>query len=160
MCSLCLHYKKSCLYYIAGITDWHKNLLSIMFFLFKNYSLVKVLYLLIRCCYKTRFFLWNTNNSDRNGANKQNTNTPNTQRKITLERVSKYENKWYPPFLKQPRILTAPPFSWEKSESPFFGKFQKLNPSCTGVRIYSSAFQQKIVMTTFNYFVRKIVKSR
>ena len=41
-------------------------------FFFKNYSLVKVIYLLIRC-YKTRFFLWNTNNTDRNGVNKQNT---------------------------------------------------------------------------------------
>ena len=57
-----------------------------MTFLFKNYSLAKVIYLLIRC-YKTRFFLSNTNNTDRNGVNKQNTHTPNTQRKITLERV-------------------------------------------------------------------------
>ena len=32
------------------------------------------LYLLIRC-YKIRFFLWNTNNTDRNGANKQNKHT-------------------------------------------------------------------------------------
>ena len=42
-------------------------------FLFKN-SLVNVIYLLIRC-YKTRFVLWNTNNTDRNGVNKQNTHT-------------------------------------------------------------------------------------
>ena len=33
------------------------------------YSLVKVIHLLIRY-YKTRFFLWNTNNTDRNGVNK------------------------------------------------------------------------------------------
>ena len=45
-----------------------------MSFLFKNYSLVEVIYLLIRC-YKTRFFLRNTNNTDRNGVNKQNTHT-------------------------------------------------------------------------------------
>ena len=45
-----------------------------MYFLFKNYSLVKVIYLLIRC-YKTRFFLGNTNNTDRNGVNKQHTYT-------------------------------------------------------------------------------------
>ena len=46
-------------------------------------------YLLIRR-YNNTFFLWNTNNTDTNGANKQNTHihTPNTQRKITLERVS------------------------------------------------------------------------
>ena len=54
-----------------------KNLLSTMPFLFKNYSLVKVckiIHLLIRC-YKTRFFLWNTNNTDRNSVNKQNKHT-------------------------------------------------------------------------------------
>ena len=57
--------------------------------LFKN-SFVKVIYLLIRC-YKTRFVLRNTNNTDRNGINKQHTHahtyTPNTPRKIKLERV-------------------------------------------------------------------------
>ena len=48
------------------------------------------------------------------------THTPNNQRKITLERVSYYENKWYPPFT----ILIAPPFLLEKSEwtPPFFFK--------------------------------------
>ena len=59
-----------------------------MSFLLKNYSLVKVIYLLIKC-YKTRFFLSNTNNTNRNGVNKQNTHThthththtPNTPRK-------------------------------------------------------------------------------
>ena len=45
-----------------------------MSFLFNNFSLVKVTYLFIRC-YKTRFFLSNTNNTDRNGENKQNTHT-------------------------------------------------------------------------------------
>ena len=42
-------------------------------FFFKDYSLVKVIYLLIRC-YKARFFLCNKNNTDRNGV-KRNTNT-------------------------------------------------------------------------------------
>ena len=46
-----------------------------MFFLLKNYLLVKVIHLLIRC-YKTRFFLWNTYNIDRNDVNKQITHTP------------------------------------------------------------------------------------
>ena len=72
-----------------------------MSFLFKNYSLVKVIYLLIRC-YKTSFFLSNTNNTDKNGVNKVcvhmhththarahahthiHTHTPNTQRKSKL----------------------------------------------------------------------------
>ena len=43
-----------------------------MSFLLKNNSLVEVVYLFIRCN-KTKFFLWNTNNTDRNGVNKQNT---------------------------------------------------------------------------------------
>ena len=42
-----------------------------MSFLFKYYSLVKVMYLLISCC-KTRFFLWSTNNTNRNGVNIRN----------------------------------------------------------------------------------------
>ena len=44
-----------------------------MYFLFKN-SLVKIIYLFIRC-YKTMFALCNTNNTDTNGAYKQNTHT-------------------------------------------------------------------------------------
>ena len=48
---------------------------------FKKFSLVEVIYLLIRCS-KTKFFLRNTNNTDE-------THTPNTQRKITVERVSR-----------------------------------------------------------------------
>ena len=43
-----------------------------MSLLFKNYSLVEVTYLLIRVN-KTEFFHRNTKNTDRNGANKQNT---------------------------------------------------------------------------------------
>ena len=58
-------------------------------FFSKNYSLVKVKYLLIRC-FKTRFLQWNTNNTVWNGVNIQNTRrqTPKIQWKITLERVS------------------------------------------------------------------------
>ena len=49
-------------------------------------------------------------NNDRIGMNKQNTHTLNTQRKITLERVSYYENK----FKTTPSILPRSPFLWEK----------------------------------------------
>ena len=45
-----------------------------MSFLLKNYSPVKSVYLFIRCN-KTKFFLPNTNNTHRNGVNKQNTHT-------------------------------------------------------------------------------------
>ena len=51
-----------------------KNLLSTMSFLFKNYSHVEVVYMLTRFN-KTKFILWNTNITDKNGANKQNTHT-------------------------------------------------------------------------------------
>ena len=43
-------------------------------FSFKNYSLAKVIYVFIRC-YKARFLLLNTSNTDRNGVNKQNKHT-------------------------------------------------------------------------------------
>ena len=65
-------------------------------------------------CYKTRFFC-ETNNTDRNGLNKQNTytHTPNTQRKITLKRVSLKIND-NPLFKNNPPILPTPPFLWER----------------------------------------------
>ena len=68
-----------------------------MSFLLKNYSLVKVIYLLIKC-YKTRFFLSNTNNTNRNGVNKQNTHThththTKYSEKIALKRISYHRNK-------------------------------------------------------------------
>ena len=65
-----------------------KNLLSKIYFLFKTYSFVEVVYLLIRFN-KTKFFQGNTNNTNKNGVNKQNTHTHthilNTLGKITLE---------------------------------------------------------------------------
>ena len=52
---------------------WYQCL-STMSFLFKNYSLVEVIYMLIRFN-KAKFFQWNTNNTNRNGVNKQKTHT-------------------------------------------------------------------------------------
>ena len=46
--------------------------------------------------------------------NKQNTHALNTRRKITLEKVSHYENK----FKTMSSLLPASPFLWEKC--PFF----------------------------------------
>ena len=55
----------------------------------------------------------NRNTNNRNGVNKQNTLTSNTQRKITLDRVCKYANKGYPLlyFFKtaSPILPTLPP---------------------------------------------------
>ena len=50
-----------------------------MSFLLKNYSLVESVYLFIRCN-KTKFFLRNTNNTYRNGVNKQNTHTKHLEK--------------------------------------------------------------------------------
>ena len=68
-----------------SLLQWMKN--SMTSNIFFPYCLFFSKIMLIRC-YKTRFFLWNTNNTDRNGVNKTHTHTRNTQRKITLERVS------------------------------------------------------------------------
>ena len=80
-----------------------------------------------------------SNNTDRNGANKKNTNiythSPNTQRKITIERVSWCENKWYPtppppPYFTNPslfmgKIWTPSHFLWKfwKFKTPPLGGF-------------------------------------
>ena len=50
-----------------------------MSFLLKNYLLAERVYLFIRCN-KTKLFLWNTNNTDTNGVNKQNTHTKHLQK--------------------------------------------------------------------------------
>ena len=46
------------------------------------------------------------------------------ERKITLERVSQCLLVTFP-FLKQPHILSTPPFLWENSEPYFSGKISK-----------------------------------
>ena len=50
-----------------------------MSFLLKNYSLVEIVYLFIRCN-KTKFFLRNTDNTDRNGVHKQNIHTKHLEK--------------------------------------------------------------------------------
>ena len=54
-------------------------------FLLKNYSFVGSVYLFIRCN-KTKFFLQNTNNTDRNGLKKQNTRIKHLE-KDNIEKV-------------------------------------------------------------------------
>ena len=61
-----------------------------MSFHFKTYSLVESVYLFIRCN-KTRFFLQNTNNTDRNDVNKQNTHTKHLEKDNIAKRGSNYE---------------------------------------------------------------------
>lgn len=50
-----------------------------------------------------------------------------TYNKSPLERISSDENKWDPPFWKQPPIL--PPFLSEKSEPSFLKKIEKRDHS-------------------------------
>ena len=50
-----------------------------MYFLLKNYSLLESVHLFSKRN-KTKFFLRNTNNTDTNGANKQNTQTKHLER--------------------------------------------------------------------------------
>ena len=56
-----------------------------MFLLFENYSLVEVIYMLIKFN-KTKSFLGNTKNTDTNGVNEQNTHSY-TERKIAIKRI-------------------------------------------------------------------------
>ena len=94
-------------YYIK----WNHSLISKIYFpvsfLFKNYSLVKVIYLLIRC-YKTGFFLWNTDNTDRNGVNKQNTCTNQTLRERYRKGLVSMKIRDTPFFKKQPHLFCQP----------------------------------------------------
>ena len=69
--------QSSCLYYNEVIVYWHQKFTLqsfIMALLFKNYSLIEVMYLLIRFN-KTRCFPQNTKNTAKNGTNKQHTHT-------------------------------------------------------------------------------------
>ena len=66
---------------------------------------------------------------------KTHTRTPNTQRKITLKMVSKYENNWYLLFLKTTPYFTNPSFFTGKISTPpsplslhLFAKISKTQP--------------------------------
>ena len=70
---LCAH--SNYLYYIEWIIGWYQKFTLTSFtmsLLFKNYQLVEVTCLLTRC-HKTKFFPWNTKNTEKHGANKQST---------------------------------------------------------------------------------------
>ena len=74
------------------IIQWYQKFtFQCLFFL----KITQVIYLYIRSN-KTKLFLWNTNNTDKNGVNKQNTHTPNTLRKITLERDGEWGSNYEP----------------------------------------------------------------
>ena len=64
---------------------------------------------------KTKFFLWNTKNTDRNDVYKQNTHTTDKEK-------HNFRKGWLVlhPFLEQPLYFTCPSFLWENSDPPPF----------------------------------------
>ena len=122
---LCAHSSYLC--YTESIISWYQKFSlqsSTMPLLFKNYSLVKVTYLLIRFN-KTKFFPRNTKNTDRNGVNKQNTHqhTLHTQRQHWKGLVSiKMSNT---PFFES-TPYTNPSLFTGKIWTPLFGKIPLL----------------------------------
>ena len=111
--------------FFQWIIYWYQKFTFHSIFSLQKLFYCKSHHLLIRC-YKTRFFLWNTNNTDRNGINKQNTthtyththtHTPNTHRKITLERVS-MKISVTPVLLNNPTYFTNPWIFFEKKSGP------------------------------------------
>ena len=88
------------------------------YFPFKNYSLVEVIYLLSRCN-KTKFFLWNTNNTDRNDVNKQKNTHTKHWKGLVSRKISDIH------LFKTTPYLTNPPF-YEKNlnaiPAPHFAK--------------------------------------
>ena len=84
-----------------------------MSLLFKNYSLVEVIHLFIRFN-KTKFFPWNTKNTDRNGVNKQIfTDTKHSEKDYTGKGLVSIKIK----VIKQP-----PPIF---TNSSFYGKISE-----------------------------------
>ena len=96
-----------------------------MYLLFKDYSLVKVIYLLIRC-YKTMFFQWNTNNTEKM-VQINKIHTQNTQRKIKIEGLVSMKRSDTSPFLKQPHLFYQPLHFYGRNlkTAPFFSEISK-----------------------------------
>ena len=69
-----------------------KNLFWALSFLFKNYSFVEVINLLITCN-KIKLFLLNTNNTNKNSVTKQNTSlSPKHTNTHTLKQIPKKDS--------------------------------------------------------------------
>ena len=94
---------------------------------FQKLLTCKVMYLLIRCNI-TKLFLWNTNNTDRNGGvNRQNTHQ--TSRENNTEKDYLVPKYVIPPFLKQPfpSFFNSSLFTGKNLNPLFLQKFRKLN---------------------------------
>ena len=77
-----------------------------MSFLLKNYSLVKVIYLLV-ICYKARFFLWNTNNTDKNVVNEHTHTHTHTQHTHTHTHTPEFNLPFSIAFVKSYPFATV-----------------------------------------------------
>ena len=121
---LCAH-----LYYIEWII---KNLLSNVF------SFQKLLTCQSHICWLDahKTFLWNTNNTDGNGVNKQKTHThahTKHSEKDNTEKGWLYEKMWYPLFKNNPSYFTTPSLFMEKIWTPpLFENFKNSNPLYIG----------------------------
>ena len=79
-------------------------------------------------CYKTKFFLWNTNNTDRNGVNKQTHRHTHQTLRERLHWKQLVSVKSDPPFLKQLPLFYQPlPFYGKKLKLPFYKSFENSN---------------------------------
>ena len=95
----------------------NNSLISKIYFLmpfFLNYSLVEVVYRYIRCN-KTRFFLWNTNSTDKNGVNKQHTHTKhfekdNTGKRSVVPTMSLAASEFLFLTVQKKQVMTSPLF--------------------------------------------------
>ena len=115
-------------YYIELITQWHQTFIllrSTNLCISRITHLKKVTHILIRFN-KTKSFLWNKKNTERNRVNDHYIHTPHRETKMTSEWVSvKISDN--PPFLEEPLFYRPLPFYGKNMNSfPFLRKFQKL----------------------------------
>ena len=123
-----LHAHSSYSYYIELITQWHQTFIllrSTNLCISRITHLKKVTNLRIRFN-KTKSFLWNKKNAERNRVNDHYIHTPHRETKMRSEWVSvKISDN--PPFLEEPLFYQPLPFYGKNMNSfPFLGKFQKL----------------------------------
>ena len=126
-----------------------------MSFLFKNYTIVKTIYLLIRC-YKTKSFLWNKNNTDRNGVNKQNTyrHTKHSEKNDTEKSMEISDTHFFKttPLFYQPLPFYGKNLNW--LDPPFFSKIFK-NPPPPLLRVGSN-YANNLYPTFVSYLLLEI----
>ena len=123
---------------IKWIIQWYQNFTFHNIFSVQKSIHLKIIQLLIRC-YKTRFFLWNTNNTDRNGVSKQHTHAHTHTHNYSSITYFHTNMKVIPsPFFKKPPHLfyqplrfyvknPTPPSTYTHTHThPFFENFERM----------------------------------